>query len=137
MKKSVRNSIIAAIAVAAIGYIAAQQTVQSPAAISVQETLEALQKDSSIVLLDVRTPQEHLGERIKNSPLIPVQELENRTDELLRYKNQKIIVYCRSGHRSGIATEILTKRGFHAVSMEGGILRWKSEQYPTITGPIQ
>ena len=137
MKKSARNIIAAAIAVAAIGYIAAQQAAHSPATISVQETLETLQKDSSVVLLDVRTPQEHLGERIKNSPLIPVQELENRAGELLKYKNQKIIVYCRSGHRSGIATEILVKKGFNAVSMAGGILRWKSEQYPTITGPIQ
>lgn len=137
MKNNPRNIAAAAIFVAAAGFILARQTVHSPAIMTVQETREVLQKDSSVVLLDVRTPQEHLGERIKNSPLIPVQELESRTGELLKYKNQKIIVYCRSGHRSGIAAEILIKKGFHAVSMEGGILRWKSEQYPTITGPIQ
>jgi rhodanese-related sulfurtransferase len=102
--------------------------------ISPSDANKFIQNDSTVVLLDVRTPSEfnsstgHLAKAI----LIPVQELERRIDELQKYKQKSIIVYCRTGHRSMSGTEILLKHGYNARNMEGGITRWRAEQLPTV-----
>jgi rhodanese-related sulfurtransferase len=137
MNTKQRNFALIVLAVALVGFIMAQQLMNSSAAISVSDARTKLQTDSTIVLLDVRTPEEHRAERIGNTPLIPVQELESRIHELDKYKDRMIIVYCRSGNRSGAATTLLRKNGFNAMNMQGGINRWKSEQFETTNGPIQ
>ncbi len=137
MKKNLRSLLAVIVVIAAIGYIGAQQTSHDDAVISAQETRAKLHNDTTIFVLDVRTPEEHIGERIANTMLIPVQELEQRIHELDAYKDRTIIVYCRSGNRSGVATAMLRKKGFNAVNMQGGIIRWKSKNFPTISGPMQ
>jgi rhodanese-related sulfurtransferase len=98
------------------------------------ETQKLVEKDSTVVLLDVRTPEEfhsatgHLGKAV----LIPIQELEERVDELKAYKGRTIVVYCRTGHRSTAGTSILRKHGFTAFNMEGGITRWIAEGLHTV-----
>ena len=77
--------------------------------------------------LDVRTESEHNNLAIPNTPCIPVQELNNRFIELEDYKDKKIIVYCRSGNRSGTATKILNENGFDAVNLIGGMNEWRGE----------
>lgn len=134
MKKGMKFTIIAAVIVAAAGYMIAQQ--MQSATISSQETYKVL-NDTSIVLLDVRTMPEHLNERIKETPLIPVQELEQRLHELDQYKGKKVIVYCRTGNRSGYATSLLREKGFDAYNMTGGIVRWKMDKLPTISGAVK
>jgi len=134
MNKKLKSTIIAAVVVAAAGYMIAQQ--MQSATITVQETRNAL-NDSSIVLLDVRTMPEHINERIKETPLIPVQELEQRLHELDQYKEKKIVVYCRTDNRSGYATSLLRKRGFDAYNMTGGIVRWRAEKLPTVSGAVK
>jgi len=91
-------------------------------------------KDSTVVVLDVRTPEEYNGEtgHLPGALLIPVQELEDRVGELTKYRDRTIVVYCRTGHRSTNATEILKKRGFNVMNMEGGITRWQAERLPTV-----
>lgn len=76
------------------------------------------------IFLDVRTVEEHRAGAIPNTPLIPVQELEARIEELEQYKDKKIVVYCRSGNRSGKATAIMMKHGFDAVNLSGGMIKW-------------
>jgi len=134
MKKRTQFIIIAAVIMAAAGYMIAQQ--MQSATISSQEAYKVL-NDTSFVLLDVRTMPEHLGERIKETPLIPVQELDQRLHELDQYKGKKIIVYCRTGNRSGYATTLLRENGFDALNMTGGIVRWKMEKLPTISGAVK
>jgi rhodanese-related sulfurtransferase len=104
--------------------------------ISVEETHRRLGVDTSIVLLDVRTPAEYLGEsgHLTNAILIPVQELAQRVDELVSYKNREIIVYCRTGNRSGRAAEFLCTRGFSAMNMRGGIVDWNKQSLPVVFG---
>ena len=48
-----------------------------------------------------------------------------RIDEIEKYKEKKIVVYCRSGNRSSKGTKILIKYGFEAMNLSGGILQWK------------
>jgi len=110
------------------------QQSSSSTVITAKETRKMLASDSTIVLLDVRTQGEYDSERISNTPLFPVQSLEENISDLKKYKNNKIIVYCRSGNRSGMAVKILRQHGFNAVNMQGGIIQWKAERFPTISG---
>lgn len=78
-----------------------------------------------IVLLDVRRPDEHAEKHIEGSILIPLHELEERIDEIVPYKDNEIVVYCRSGNRSAQACMFLNMVGFeHAINLKGGMLTW-------------
>ncbi len=87
----------------------------------------ALLNDNAYYFLDVRTIEEHKIKSIPDTDCIPIQEIEKRIVELDKYKDKKIIVYCRSGNRSGTATKILNENGFNAYNMIGGINGWKGE----------
>ena len=102
--------------------------------ISPEETKTAVETDPNVIVLDVRTPGEFEGEsgHLANSLLIPVQELEQRVDELAQYKDKTIIAYCRTGNRSGKAAAILTKKGFKAKNMDGGIVKWNELKLPVV-----
>jgi rhodanese-related sulfurtransferase len=100
--------------------------------IAPSEARSLITEDSTVVLLDVRTQAEFDGPtgHLRDAHLIPVQELERRVGELQQYKDQTIIVYCRTGHRSTWGTSFLRAHGFRAVNMEGGITRWLAENLP-------
>lgn len=90
------------------------------------EAREKINKDKNVLVLDVRTAEEFSEEHIKGAINIPVQEIERQLNELKKYKNYEIIVYCRSGNRSRKASEILVKNGFkHVYNLTGGIIEWK------------
>ena len=94
--------------------------------ISVQQVLEKPKEDSSLLLLDVRTGPEFTGAlgHLPGAILIPLAELGERKNELEKYRENQIIVVCRSGNRSGQATKILRAEGFNALNMTGGMLAW-------------
>lgn len=91
--------------------------------ISVNELKTAMQTDSNLVILDVRTPQELVGPlgKIEGVVNIPVQVLEKNIHELDNYKDKNIAVICRSGNRSNYGTKILLKYGFKAKNVLGGM----------------
>ncbi|RMF35126.1 MAG: thioredoxin [Chlorobiota bacterium] len=82
--------------------------------------------EQSILLLDVRFPDEHAQRRIETEEqlLIPLPELEDRIAELEPYRDRLIIAYCRSGSRSEYATDMLRSHGFNVRNLRGGILAW-------------
>jgi rhodanese-related sulfurtransferase len=102
--------------------------------VSARETFDRVAKDSSIVLLDVRTKEEYNAGHLSQAVLIPLQELERRIGELEPLKERNIIAYCRSGNRSGKAAEMLGKKGFTVLNMEGGILKWNELRLPIVQG---
>lgn len=68
-------------------------------------------------LVDVRTPGEFADGHVKGSVNIP---LDNLTKEIAQFNNKKnIIVFCRSGNRSGMAKSLLEQQGFKNV-INGG-----------------
>ncbi len=83
--------------------------------------------NSEYYFLDVRTMREHADGAIPNTDCIPLQELSQRIGELDDYRDKKVIVYCRSGNRSGKATKILKENGFDAINLIGGIKSWEGE----------
>lgn len=92
--------------------------------ITAPELKERLANDNDIVLLDVREPDEHAEKNISNSLLIPLGQIPARITELEPYKNREIIVYCRSGNRSGQACSYLSQYGYNVVNLSGGMLKW-------------
>ena len=52
---------------------------------------------------------------------IPVQVLNQRINELDKYKDKNIAVICRSGNRSVMATKIIQAKGFNAKNVLGGM----------------
>jgi len=83
------------------------------------------------VLLDVRE-QNEIGQGMLNDAIhIPLSALNSRLSELDKYKNNAILVYCRSGNRSGSVCRTLTGRGFETVyNLVGGIMAWQEAHLP-------
>ncbi len=84
------------------------------------------------LLLDVREPGEVEIARIADTPVIPVNELADRLSELGAWKDQEIVVHCKSGGRSRRACGILLKSGFSNVkNLYGGIEGWAEQIDPS------
>lgn len=84
-----------------------------------------LDNGEKLIIVDVRTKEEYAAGHIKNSLLIPYDEIESKAASLLPDKNAAIIVYCRSGRRSEIAAKSLLKLGYTNVADMGAISDWK------------
>lgn len=106
-----------------IGLVAFKQLKTDQPKISPMEAIKYLD-DQDYKFIDVRTNSEFLSGHIQNSIHIPLQELENRLNEIEQIKQKNIIVYCRSGARSSNATDILLKNNFKVQNLTGGILSW-------------
>jgi rhodanese-related sulfurtransferase len=74
-------------------------------------------------LVDVRTPGEFAAGHLSGAINIPVQELDRRLAEL-EPKDGPVVLYCRSGRRSGSAARMLKDAGFATVHDLGSISRW-------------
>ena len=91
--------------------------------ITVQEVQESIKNGEKLNLIDVREVAEVQEDHIAGIINIPLGLLEFRLQEL--NKNTPYIIICRSGGRSGQATEFLTYHGYDATNMVGGMLAFK------------
>lgn len=88
----------------------------------------ALQKDKSLQVVDVRTPEEFALESIPNSQNIDFNSPNFDQDISKLDKNKPVLVYCRSNRRSSQCAKKLEDAGFTKVyELKGGISRWKYE----------
>ena len=93
--------------------------------ISAKEVQKDLEQGQSLNLIDVREVDEVETGRIPGTLHIPLGLLEFRMNELS--KNEPYIIVCRSGARSGRATQFLESQGFDVTNMVGGMLAWEGE----------
>lgn len=73
------------------------------------------------VWIDVRTPGEYATGHLKAAINIPFQQIGKRITEVAHSKDQKIYVYCATGHRAGIARKTLVKLGYTNVTNAGAL----------------
>lgn len=92
--------------------------------ISSEDAKKIMDEDKNIVILDVRTEDEYNSGHIENSILISVDDLEDNAEEILKDKDQKILVYCRTGNRSNTAGKTLNEMGYTNLYDFGGINDW-------------
>jgi rhodanese-related sulfurtransferase len=97
--------------------------------ITPQAAYEKLQKEEPL-LIDVRTPEEYNEGHIEGSLLIPLDTLEANLPKLANSKDRPLIVYCRSGARSAIASRLLADQGFKPLNVSGGINEWSAAKLP-------
>ena len=92
--------------------------------ISVAELKELRDREGDhIALLDVRESAEHSAGAIPNAISIPLAQLESRVAEL--DKSKLIVVHCKGGYRSSIATSLLRRHGFEDIAnLTGGYDAW-------------
>ncbi|WP_047154866.1 rhodanese-like domain-containing protein [Aneurinibacillus tyrosinisolvens] len=93
--------------------------------ISTQEVNERLKKGEKLNIVDVREDEEVAAGRIPGAQHLPLSHLPNRVAEL--DKETDYILVCRSGNRSGRASEWLAENGYKVKSMAGGMLEWPGE----------
>lgn len=92
---------------------------------------DVLDFKNQIVLIDVREPQEFVGElgHIAGSSLIPVGEFTQRIAEVP--KDQTVVFICRSGNRSAHAAAFAHEQGYTQIyNMKGGMLLWNQLMLP-------
>lgn len=97
--------------------------------ITIEELKERMDKGEQLNLIDVREEYE-FDEFNIGATLIPLGELPDRLEEIEAWKDQEILIHCRSGARSGRAKEYLTSEGYTNVrNVLGGMLAWQAAGY--------
>ncbi len=76
---------------------------------------EKIIKEKQGTIVDVRTPVEYMGGNVVGSINIPLQEIQQRLDEVKNLK-QPLVLCCASGNRSGQATQFLSHQGIECVN---------------------
>ena len=79
--------------------------------------------DSGAQVIDVRTEVEHDAGRIPGSRHIALSDVQRESANL--DQDKPVILYCRSGNRSGPAADAFAASGWDAHSIEGGLLGWQ------------
>ncbi len=96
--------------------------------ITAEEIKARIDAGESLNLVDVREPHEHADFNIGGT-LYPLGKLQSmQVDELEPLKEEEVIVYCRSGNRSGQAAMILDMLGFkNTKNLVGGMMNWETK----------
>lgn len=93
--------------------------------------IRASAKDSSFHLIDIRTPQEYGSGKIGNARLIDFYAPDFQANLAKLPRDAKILIYCRSGNRSGQALRLMESMGFTDVKhLAGGIGAWRAKGLP-------
>ena len=85
-----------------------------------------------VMLVDVRQPDEYAAGARAPARLLPLHEVPDHVAELPT--DAEVVVICRSGSRSAMASEFLIEQGVRAVNLAGGILAWADAGHEVVTG---
>jgi rhodanese-related sulfurtransferase len=96
--------------------------------ISIDELKDRMNAGEKLNILDVREPHENTEFNI-GGILVPLGQIQSmQLDVIENLKDEELIVYCRSGNRSGQACLILAAAGFSNVkNLTGGMLLWREK----------
>lgn len=119
-EKSVEDKIQGTVETSAQDYSGYEQ-------ISQDEAKDIMDTETDYILIDARTIEEFDEGHIEGAILIPEYEIAQRAEKELPDKDSLILVYCRSGRRSKIASQILSDMGYTNVKEFGGIIDWQYE----------
>jgi rhodanese-related sulfurtransferase len=101
-------------------------------ALTVADAKSRIDSKEPPFILDVRQPDEFQSGHIAGAKLIPLGDLQKRMSELP--KDTEILCVCRSGARSSSAVSQLTRAGFNAINLRGGMIGWLRASYPVKKG---
>ena len=84
------------------------------------KNLKELAKNPSTIVVDVRSTWEYEASHIAGAKNIPLEEVHNKVEEFKSF-NSPLVLYCRSGNRSGMAVSILKQNGMADVYNGGSL----------------
>jgi rhodanese-related sulfurtransferase len=88
----------------------------------------------SLVIIDVRPYNDYKTTHLPDAISLPFEELEARVTEISQVDDPVLLVYCKTGNTSQMASELLVQLGFDNVfNMLGGIVDWIASGYPVYT----
>ncbi len=103
-----------------------QKLIGGPTGIGPEEASDLTR--GGAVLLDVREVDEWNAGHAPGARHVPLGEVADRLNSLPR--DRRLVVLCRSGHRSSTATALLVRSGFDAVNLDGGMRAWAGAGLP-------
>jgi len=116
---------------ALLAFAASLSFAAEPRNVSSAQAKALLARDSRVVLLDVRTPEEYRQAHLRGALLIPLGELGKRVREIPR--DRPLLVYCAVGARSVSAAGFLAGRGYREIyQMSDGLVGWYKNGYPIV-----
>jgi phage shock protein E len=83
------------------------------------------------LIIDVRTVGEYQQEHVRQSVNIPYDEIAGRIAAFAPDRDARIVLYCRSGRRSGIAEQTLRQLGYRQIENRGGLNDMQRSGYRT------
>lgn len=84
------------------------------------KTIQEIINDKNTIIIDVRTASEYGVSHYRGAINIPLDELPKHINQL-KMENKPILLYCRSGNRSGIGMNFLHQQGFQELYNGGGL----------------
>lgn len=76
---------------------------------------------NNVIIIDVRSEAEFNSGHVKNAIHIPFQEISSKIESITKDKSKRILLYCASGGRSGMALRSLKEMGYSNATNEGGL----------------
>lgn len=89
------------------------------------EAKALMDSEENYIILDVRTQEEFDEGHIAGAILIPDYEIAEKAEDILTDKSQLILIYCRSGRRSKLASAVLAEMGYTNIKEFGGVIDWQ------------
>ena len=83
------------------------------------------------LVIDVRTVGEYRQSHVAEAINIPLDEIAGRIAAFAPDRETQIVLYCRSGRRSGIAEQTLRQLGYHQIENKGGLHDMRRDGYRT------
>ncbi len=104
--------------------------------ISQQELLSALKSaNHNIVVLDVRSAEEYEDGHVSGAINTSHDTVADNLNKLSQYKDNTVVVYCRSGRRAAFAENILAENGFKNLRhLTGDMNGWLKADLPVVVG---
>jgi rhodanese-related sulfurtransferase len=90
-------------------------------------------RESGVVLIDVRQPEEFEDFRVPGAQLIPMVDVPERIEEIP--DDERVYVICLTGARSGKVVDYLNRQGYDTVNVAGGTKAWREAGHPVESGP--
>lgn len=87
------------------------------------EAKELFQQEE-VVWIDVRSAEAFEKDTIAGAINFPLNQLENKIDSLMKFKNKKLLIFSERGEKSVSASRLLSQHGFSVFNLKGGIVFW-------------
>lgn len=115
-----------------VAWIAYEIRNSSASGVTASEATQLVNREDAVVL-DIRETGDFKAGHIAGARNIPQSRLDDRLNELDKFKSKPVIVVCKHGQSSGVALAKLTKAGFERVlKLRGGMTQWQADGLPLV-----